>query len=42
LHTEEIGIEDGCEDDLVYGDFGEEGEETRGIVEGGGEEHEPI
>lgn len=33
LHAEEVGVEDGGEEELVYGYFGEEGEEFRGVVE---------
>jgi hypothetical protein len=41
LHAEEIAVEDGREQDLVDGYFGDEGEQLRGIVEVNGEKSEP-
>lgn len=32
LHAEEVGVEDGREDDLVYDYFGSEREDFRGVV----------
>ena len=41
MHAEEVGVEDGCEADLLDGDLGQDGEEFGGVVEVIVEEHEP-
>jgi hypothetical protein len=42
LHAEEVGVETGREEGLVYGDFYGKGEDVRGVVEVVGEEEEPA
>lgn len=41
MYTEEVRIENGCEDSLLYGDFGENGKEFGLEVEAVVKEHEP-
>lgn len=41
MYTEEVRIENGCEDSLLYGDFGEDGKEFGLEIEVVVEEHEP-
>jgi hypothetical protein len=42
VDAEEVGVEDGCEDSLLYDYFGENGEELGGEVEVIVEKHEPL
>ncbi len=41
MGAEEVGIEDGCEEELADDDFCGDGEDTGGIVEVSREEEEP-